>query len=94
MKRYILISILYCFALTYSLAEQDTLLVNLYFATDSISISHTEKDKLVKFVEEIQVESITEISVLAYCDDIGSKRYRSEECRVGKECKRRVEQGD
>lgn len=49
--------------------------LKLFFESNSDVISSIEHDKLEKFIENINPIFISEVSIVAYCDDKGSSKY-------------------
>ncbi|MFH1003957.1 MAG: OmpA family protein [Bacteroidota bacterium] len=57
------------------LSAQNISSCNIFFVTDSSNLSVTEKSKLKDFTKNLDTIVISHISILGYCDDLGSKEY-------------------
>lgn len=47
----------------------------VYFETDKYKVLETEKNRLLFFIQNLQVEKIKKISIYGFCDDRGSDQY-------------------
>lgn len=61
-----------------SFFEEDAITHEVYFDTDDFILTIEESEKLKAFVKEIRNIDIERISILGYCDDIGSEVYNKE----------------
>jgi len=47
----------------------------VYFETDKYKVLETEKNRLLFFMQSLQIEKIKRISIYGFCDDRGSDQY-------------------
>ena len=47
----------------------------VYFETDKYEVLETEKNRLLFFIQSLQLEKIKRISIYGFCDDRGSNKY-------------------
>jgi outer membrane protein OmpA-like peptidoglycan-associated protein len=47
----------------------------VYFETDEYKVLETEKNRLLFFIQSLQLEKIKRISIYGFCDDRGSDQY-------------------
>ncbi|CAI8315027.1 MAG: Uncharacterised protein [Formosa sp. Hel3_A1_48] len=47
----------------------------VYFETDKYIVPETEKNRLLLFIQNLEIEKVTKISIYGFCDDRGSDNY-------------------
>ena len=47
----------------------------VYFETDKYIVPETEKNRLLLFIQNLEIEKVTKISIYVFCDDRGSDNY-------------------
>jgi outer membrane protein OmpA-like peptidoglycan-associated protein len=58
-----------------SILSAQTESVRLYFKSDCSSLSGVEQRKLTDFTGKLNTDSILEVHIVAYCDDLGTVEY-------------------
>lgn len=64
--------LIFCFS---SLMAQSNQKHVVYFETDKYKVLETEKNRLLFFMQSLQIEKIKRISIYGFCDDRGSDQY-------------------
>jgi outer membrane protein OmpA-like peptidoglycan-associated protein len=63
--------------LTKTVCAQTTSTLQLYFESDSFNLPEKEKEKLSAFIKNADSLVLKNISVLAWCDDVGDTEYNA-----------------
>lgn len=65
---------LFIFSVNVMLAQSSRQHV-VYFETDKYIVPETEKNRLLLFIQNLEIEKVTKISIYGFCDDRGSDNY-------------------
>lgn len=55
--------------------SQDTLRLKVFFEFDSFNTSEKESLKLIQILNDLNFDSIINLNIVGFCDDIGGKKY-------------------
>ena len=65
---------IFMFSINYLIAQSNTQHV-VYFETDKYIVPETEKNRILLFIQNLDVGKIKRISIYGFCDDRGSDNY-------------------
>ena len=65
---------IFMFSINYLIAQSNIQHV-VYFETDKYIVPETEKNRLLLFIQNLEINKIKKISIYGFCDDRGSDNY-------------------